>query len=313
VNVLVYGAGVIGTIYAAKLHRGGHQITLLARGQRLADIREYGLVLENVADGFRFTTQIKVAEHLAPYDQYDIALVAVRRDQLAAIMPELSSNRGVDSFLFMLNNPTGTVNLAQSLGRDRVLLGFPGAGGTREKHVIKYVMIAQQPTPLGGLGCLQYKKLRDIAKALRASGFRTSLSRDMDTWLKCHAFFVTAICGAIYLAGGDCMKLSQDTATLARMTTGVREGFAAVQAMGRTVTPLSLRALFTWMPNSFAIHYWRKFFGSNMADYVFGRHARAAAWEMHVIANDCRNMLEESGARAHLLLQLYDAIDAYGK
>jgi 2-dehydropantoate 2-reductase len=129
-----------------------------------------------------------VAEHLAPYDQYDIALVAVRRDQLAEIMPELSSNRGVGSFLFMLNNPTGTVNLAQSLGRDRVLLGFPGAGGTREKHVIKYVMIAQQPTTLGGLGCLQYKKSRDIAKALRASGFRTSLSRDMDTWLKCHAF-----------------------------------------------------------------------------------------------------------------------------
>jgi 2-dehydropantoate 2-reductase len=313
VNIIVYGAGVIGTIYAAKLREGGHRVTLLARGQRLTDIRERGLLLENIADGPRSTTQVDVVDRLAPDDKYDVALIAVRRDQLADVMAELASNRNVRSFLFMLNNPTGTARLANTLGRDRILLGFPGVGGARDGHVVKYVMIAQQPTTLGDLDHLQHKDLHATVQALRASGFRTRVSRDMDTWLKCHAFFVTAVCAAIYLVGGDCKKLSRDIDVLELMTNGVREGFDAVRALGRIVTPLSLRALFTWMPNSFAIRYWSKFFGSEMAEYVFGRHARAAASEMHVIANDCRDMLAESRVGGNSLLQLYDAIDAYSK
>lgn len=35
-NILVYGAGVIGTLYAAGLQESGQLVTLLARGQRLA-------------------------------------------------------------------------------------------------------------------------------------------------------------------------------------------------------------------------------------------------------------------------------------
>jgi hypothetical protein len=79
------------------------------------------------------------------------------------------------------------------------------------------------------------------------------------------------------------------------MTDGVREGFSAVRALGLTVTPLALRVLFTWLPKSFAISYWRNFFRAEMADYVFGRHARAASGEMRTIANDCRAILAKTG------------------
>ena len=50
-KILVYGAGVIGTLYAARLRQGGHLVTLLARNQRLADIRRYGLALEDIVSG----------------------------------------------------------------------------------------------------------------------------------------------------------------------------------------------------------------------------------------------------------------------
>ena len=46
--ILVYGAGVIGTLYAARLQDGGNHVTVVARGQRLADIRRYGLELEDI-------------------------------------------------------------------------------------------------------------------------------------------------------------------------------------------------------------------------------------------------------------------------
>ncbi len=310
-KILIYGAGVIGTLYAAKLRNSGNQVAVLARGERLRDIRRSGLVLENVVSGALSKTQVDTVERLAPDDQYDVALITVRHDQLADIIPELKANRGVATLLFMLNNPTGSTYLAQALGRDRVLLGFPGAGGTHEGHVIRYALIAQQLTTIGELSGRQTARVRELAGTFRAAGFATKISGDMDAWLKAHAFFVTAICGAIYLAGGDCRRLSKDNPALALMTRGVREGFASVRALGLTVKPFSLRVLFTWLPSNFAIFYWRRFFASKMADYVFGRHARSAAHEMREIANECRKLLEQSCVEAPALRQLYRAIDAF--
>ena len=310
-KILVYGAGVIGTLYAARLQEGGHRVTVVARGPRLADIRRYGLALEDIVGHGRSTTKVDTTERLGPNDQYDIALIAVRRDQVASVVPELTANHRIPALIFMLNNPTGSSDLAQALGRERVLLGFPGAGGTRDGHVVRYAMIAQQPTTLGELDGQRTARLHKLVETFRQSGFRTTTSRDMDAWLKAHAFFVTAVSGAIYMAGGDCHRLSEDKATVVLMAKGVREGYATVRALGLSVAPFALRVLFTWLPSAFAIYYWRRFFASKMADYVFGRHARAASREMRELANDCRTLLEKSGVEAPALRQLYRAIDAY--
>jgi 2-dehydropantoate 2-reductase len=311
VKILVYGAGVIGTLYAARLQEGGNRVTVVARDQRLADIRRYGLALEDIFGHGQSTTHVDTTERVGPDDQYDIALIAVRRDQVASIVPELTANNRIPTLTFMLNNPTGSSDLAQALGRDRVLLGFPGAGGTRDGHLVRYAMIAQQPTTLGELDGKRTPRLRRLVETFRQCGFPTTTSRDMDAWLKAHAFFVTAISGAIYIAGGDCRRLSEDKATVALMAKGVREGYSAVRALGLSVAPFALKVLFTWLPPTFAIYYWRNFFASKMADYVFGRHARAASREMRELANDCRSLLEKSRVEAPALRQLYSAIDAY--
>ena len=145
-KILVYGAGVIGSLYAGKLQAGGHSVTVLARGDRLSEIRHYGLVLQDVISGGRMAIKVETAERIAADAQYDIALVTVRRDQLTSAVPELEADRSIPNVLFMLNNPTGTESLAERLGRDRVLLGFPGAGGTRDRHVIHYALIRSYRT-----------------------------------------------------------------------------------------------------------------------------------------------------------------------
>jgi ketopantoate reductase len=47
-KILVFGAAVIGTLYAARLQEVGHRETILARSLRLADIRRYDLVLADI-------------------------------------------------------------------------------------------------------------------------------------------------------------------------------------------------------------------------------------------------------------------------
>jgi 2-dehydropantoate 2-reductase len=310
-NILIYGAGVIGTLYAARLRESGHRVTVLARGERLGDIRNYGLVLEDVVSGHHSITQVDTTEALNPDDRYDAVFVAVRRDQLDSALQDLAVNRRIPTIFFMLNNPNGSHNLVKILGEERVLLGFPGAGGTTDGHIVRYALIEQQPTTMGEIGGRRTARLCEFAAAFRGAGFPTKISRNMDAWLKTHAFFVTAVCGAIYLSGGDCGRLSEDDATLSLMTNGVREGFAAVRALGLPVTPFPLKVLFAWLPRRFAIRYWRRFFASKIADVVFGQHARTAAREMRDVASDCRILLEQSGAEAIALPKLYSAIDAY--
>ena len=75
-NMLVYGAGVLGSLYAARLQEAGQHVSLLARGQRLQDIREHGILLEDVLTGQTTTTHVKVVEQLGPEDQYDLAVVS---------------------------------------------------------------------------------------------------------------------------------------------------------------------------------------------------------------------------------------------
>ena len=50
-RILVYGAGVLGSLYAARLWQAGRSVSFLARGQRLADLRMRGIVLEDRVTG----------------------------------------------------------------------------------------------------------------------------------------------------------------------------------------------------------------------------------------------------------------------
>ena len=310
-KILIYGAGVVGTLYGARLQEVGQQVTVLARSSRLADIQRHGLVLEDIVTGTRTFTRVAVAERLCAEDSYDLALVTVRRDQLPSVLPDLAANRNIPTILFMLNNPLGSSGLGDALGADRVLLGFPGAGGTLEGHVVHYAMIAQQPTTLGEPNGSQTTRLRALAEVLRTCGFRTRIDNDMDAWLSSHAFFVTSVSGAIYLAGNDCERLSRSKTTLELMVSGVREGFNVVRALGQPVHPFALKVLFIWLPRPFTIYYWHRFFSHQMADYIFARHARCASAEMRILAAECRLLLGKSGLVAPALGQLYRAIDDY--
>jgi 2-dehydropantoate 2-reductase len=310
-KILVYGAGVIGTLYAARLQEAQHQVTVLARGSRLADIQQHGLVLEDVVSGARSVTPTSFTETLHAEESYDVALVTVRRDQLSSVMPALAANRNIPTVIFMLNNPLGSAALVEALGANRVLLGFPGAGGTLDGHVVRFAMIAQQPTTLGESGGKFTTRLRTLAEAMRTAGFRTRIETDMDEWLACHAFFVTSVCGAIYLAGAHFQQLNRSQAALELMIAGVREGFQAMRALGRPVRPSSLKVLFTWLPRSFAVSYWRRFLSRPMGEFVFAQHTRHAFGEMRALACECRVLLQKSGIVFPALNRLYRGIDDY--
>ena len=236
-----------GSVYAARLQEAGYSVTLLARGQRAASLRVHGILLEDASLGQCTTTRVSVIEHLAPTDSYDVVLVAVRMDQLASILPTLVANHQIPTVLFMLNNPAGMQDL-RCLEPQRVVLGFPSVGGTRQGEAVRYILIRQQQTTLGKVDGRVTPRLQQLATAFKKAGFSVALSPDMHAWLKTHAVFVSCVSAALATAEGDSVRLGHTRTSVVMMVKAICEGFQALQAQGIPISPFNLKVLFLWMP-----------------------------------------------------------------
>ncbi len=138
-KVLVYGAGVIGMLLAVRLHESGHDVALLARGERVATLREEGILLAEVGSSDIRSVAVPIVDR--PADGYDLTVVTVRAHQVASVLEALEGLDG--DVLFLVNWAAGPEPLIAALG-GRVLLGFPALGGTMEGEVVRY----RAPSPL---------------------------------------------------------------------------------------------------------------------------------------------------------------------
>jgi len=168
VRILVYGAGCIGSLYAALLARSGQHVSILARGRRLQEIREHGIRLEGQPD-----VPVQAVEHLAPDDAYDLVLVVLPKHRVADVLPDLGANRATPNVMFFGNNAAGPGAMVGALGQDRVLLGFPGAAAVFRENALVFLILREreQPTTIGELDGAMSDRIEAIASALRAAGF----------------------------------------------------------------------------------------------------------------------------------------------
>jgi len=141
-RILILGAGVLGSLYGCRCRAAGHTVIVLARAQRLSDLRSRGLMLEDAITGQRTFAPVDVVETLAPGDSYDLVVVPVRKTQLSTVLPLLAANRATPNVLFMVCNPSGPDEMIAALGRDRVLLGYAGAGGVRTGAIIRHTQVS---------------------------------------------------------------------------------------------------------------------------------------------------------------------------
>jgi len=86
-KILIYGAGNIGSLYAALLEKSGEDVYILARGKRLADISEHGIRLEDFVSGKQTTAGVTAVERLDADDDYDLVLVILPKNHVAEVLP----------------------------------------------------------------------------------------------------------------------------------------------------------------------------------------------------------------------------------
>jgi 2-dehydropantoate 2-reductase len=310
-KILVFGVGVLGSVYAAKLRQAGHTVAVLARGQRAIDLQTHGIVLENAATGTRETTPVTLLEHLEPDDPYDVILVVVRKDQLAGVLPIIAGHRATPSILFMVNTALGPDELVEAVGRERVLLGFAGAGGTRTGYVVQYHVLPgwQQPTTLGELNGQRTARVLRIGTALHEAGFPVAFSRNMDAWLKTHVMWTCPVAHSLYMVGGSNFSVAHTRDALVLWIRAVREGFQVLRALGVPITPPSLR-VFELLPEPLLVAALSRLLDTPTAELVIAQHANAARAEYVQLGNEVWGLAHRAGVAMPAFERLRPFVDS---
>lgn len=261
----VLGAGVIGQSYAAVLADAGHEVSIVARGDRAEALRERGLRVR--LDGRVLQPDCAVVDDLPGIGPTDLLVVAVRGDQLPAVIDTVAAH---DSPLVAsLANPLGArARLAAAVGPERLVLAFSGIGGAMGPDGVTAHLVKEQPTTVDANAA----RGPELADLLAAASLPVRRETDMAGWLDTHTVFITGLAAAILGGPGGAARVAGDLGTARRLVVAMAEGFDALAARGGAIRPPALRAIFGRVPVPIAARYWKRQFARPMVTVSIEPH-----------------------------------------
>jgi 2-dehydropantoate 2-reductase len=311
-RILVIGAGVNGSIIASGLQRAGMNVTLFARGNRFAEIRDQGVVIENAFTHLQAVTRVPLIESLDSEDAYDYVLVVVRKNQVADLLPVLARNRSA-TIVFMVNNPTGPEEWVRALGRERILLGFVFGAGKRENGIIyampdlgtNHSLFAKlSATPFGELDGSITPRLKRLVALFDRAGFAARMSAEITDYLATHATMVALMAKLVMDHGYDPESLKRYTRDdIGSLVDAMREAPAVLVASGFRVVPANIRML-RYIPKWIIVEIFQRLLTSRFMEVGGLYHISQAPDEMRQLASEVSVLVENSKLPAPAIRRL---------
>ena len=293
-KILIFGAGVIGSVYAGKLALAGHSVSVLARNKRLIELKLNGLLLSENGKKIVKANVIIISE-LKDNDIYDYIFVTLRNDQVIEALPLLAQNQS-KNFVFMVNTSSGYADWTNKMGIERVIPAFPGAGGKIENGIVYYSLTSKfiQPTTLGEIDGKVTQRINELVKILNNAGFSTAMSKKMDSWQKTHVAMVCPLAYGIYFDGGNNYTFSKNKMAIIQTNKALKETFSFIKNAQIGVEPAKLN-IFRLVPLCVLNHIISFVFNTKWAETVISNHALAARSEMEMLFNDFIELANDKG------------------
>jgi 2-dehydropantoate 2-reductase len=192
-QIIVLGAGAIGSLYGAKL-ADHNDVTLIARAEHAAAVNANGLRIEGIESG---TVRIRAATAIDHLEADALILLTTKVPASAAALAAIASEVRDDTTIVCLQNGLGSEQIARAALRERgtVLRGITQFGAIFESPGVVRYMAA------GYTIIEQHRVSERIAGVLSAAGLDCRVSSDIayDVWHKlvinCVVNPITAILG----------------------------------------------------------------------------------------------------------------------
>ena len=277
-RILIYGAGVIGSLYAVLFAETGYDTSVYARGKRLEFLKKNGLLYKKNQNIRR--AKATILGELSDNDAYDFILLTVRENQLYEALTELKNNKS-NIIVTMVNSLDSYKKWEDIVGKGRILPAFPGAGGSINNDGILDAALTPrmiQPTTFAEISGNKSEKTKQFSKILRHAHIPYQKVVDMHMWQLCHLAMVVPIADAYYEA--DCPeRAGRDWKTMKKTARRLKRNFTFLRKQKGKLSPWKMN-IFRFLPLSFLTIMLAVTFGSSFGDKFMYQHAMKAPNEM---------------------------------
>lgn len=239
-RLLIFGAGVIGSVYALRFAQYGLDVTVLARGKRLEVLQQKGLLYNE--GGVVKQIPIKTIEKLEDNDIYDFILVPVRFDQAESALKVLKDNKS--KTIVTLTNTVGYDSWLDIVG-DRLLPGFPGAGGDIKDDVLyaQFGTAKHQGTIFGEINGQVTERVKELAKILESVNLHYEIQTDIQAFHISHA--ALAVVNKHFYTNDGMMDVesARSESTLSIIAAEMKQNLRLVEQAGIPVIPAETKAV----------------------------------------------------------------------
>ena len=284
-RILIFGAGVIGSLYGAMLAEAGYDVSVYARGRRLESLTRDALLYKR--KGKIRKAPVNILSRLEVKDCYDLILLTVRENQLHAALEELRQNSS-PTIVTMVNSLETYDQWEAICGEGRIIPAFPGAGGGFDGNVLDAALTPRliQPTTIGKTGGRE----KDLARVLHRAKIPCQIVPDMHAWQLCHLAMVVPIADAYYEAA-DPEHAGRDAALMRKTAKQIRDNLDAIAARKIRLSPGKMQA-FRLLPTPLVGWILGFVFQSSFGDRFMYRHSMKAPDEMHRLHEQFYRWLE---------------------
>lgn len=269
-RLLIVGAGVIGSVYALRFAKSGLDVTLFARGKRLEALQREGLKYNE--NGMIKQIPIRTIEKIDQDDIYDFILVAVRYDQAESALSAIQHNRSQN--IVTLTNTIGYDAWLEIVG-DRLLPGFPGAGGDIKEGVLyaQFGSAKHQGTIFGEINGQTTERVHRLAQILESAGLHYEIQNDIRAFHISHAALAIVNKHFYTKDGMVDVETARSDSTLSKIAADIKQNLRLVEQAGIPVIPPETKA-FGDMSDAEIISRYRQMLSDDfIMDVKLGNHA----------------------------------------
>ncbi len=235
-KILMFGRGVVSTIYGWALEEAGHDVEFYVRPGRAVIYGDtIDLDLIDARHGVRGKRirrlwPVRYRETLTADDDFDLVVLSVAHHRLTEAAEFLAPRAGRATVLVLGNVWAEPLEAVSALPAERIAWGFPQAGGGFDRNDVLHGVLLRSVV-LGPLHEPPSTREHDVRRVLRQAGFRIREEPDLRGWLWIH-FAADAGMHSQGLKAGSLSELVGSTARLREALLTTRELLPLLTARG---------------------------------------------------------------------------------
>ena len=282
-RILIYGAGVIGCLYATLFSKAGFDTTIYARGRRLESFKQNGLLYFKNKK-IKKKAKVNIIDKVDANDIYDFVFLTVKSNQVHTALEELKNNNS-PNIVTMLNTLEKYNTWEEICGKGRIIPAFPGAGGSFEGNILNAKLTPSiiQATTFGKINGGKSERLLQLASIFKRSYIPYKIEKDMHAWQLCHLAMIVPIADAYYEAGVP-EKAGEDRELMRKTATTIKKNIDSLHKLGVTLTPKKMKVLYR-LPVGILRIGLRFTFQSEFGNTFMYQHSMKALDEMRELHN----------------------------